>query len=272
MRFFERLAITIRRSPWLNKFDSLWNLVRPLYVSYLGRVCSSGLERVINGTDLVRLSPELYTYPEIYEPDVWHHILNEIQSGDVIADVGASVGLYTIAMAKRTGVEGFVYAFEPDPETVQFLQRNVQLNLIEDRVRVWPAAVTNQSGVVQFLDGRGSESRIIITGTERARPVEAVKLDDAFADVALDILKIDVEGFEEAVLQGGALLLKDNQRAPRAIFIEVHPFAWQAIGSSAENILHQLKDSGYKVLDLNNHPVEKISQYGKIIARKDRSQ
>lgn len=271
MRSLESAAIAIRRSPLLHKADFVWDWVRPLYGGFLKKAGSNGLERNINATDLVRLAPELYNYPEIYEPDVWPHIMDEIQPGDVIADVGASIGLYTVAMAKRTGAKGFVYAFEPDPETVQLLQRNVQLNQIEDRVQVQPAAVSNEAGIVKFEGGRGTESHIATAFTERAQSVKAVTLDDVFADVQLDILKIDVEGFEEAVLRGGSILLTDARRAPRAIFIEVHPFAWPAFASSSESILDLLGACGYEVRDLTDRPVDRIETYGEIVARKDKS-
>lgn len=271
MKPLESLAIAIRRSPLLYKADFVWGRVRPLYQKSLKTISAGGLERMINGTDLVLLTPELYNYSETYEPEVWPYILGEIEPGDAIADVGASIGLYTVAMARRTGEKGIVYAFEPDPETVNFLQRNIRLNQIDARVRVWPAAVTDKPGFVQFVDGRGTESHIAAADAEHTRPVNAVTLDSVFASDRLDILKIDVEGFEEAVLKGGPGLLEDPRRAPRAIFVEVHPYAWPAFGASSESLLSLLATYGYEVYDLSGNPIDRIDAYGEIVARKDRT-
>lgn len=271
MKLLESLAIAVRRSPLLHKADFVWDRVRPLYQKSLKTFGAGGLERMINGTDLVLLIPELYNYPETYEPEVWPHILNEIEPGDVIADVGASIGLYTVAMARRTGEKGIIYAFEPDPETVNFLQRNIRLNDLEARVQVWSAAVADKPGFVQFVDGRGTESHIAAADAKHARQVEAVTLDSVFAGEQLDFLKIDVEGFEEAVLKGGSGLLSDTRRSPRAIFVEVHPYAWPTFGASSESLLGLLATHGYQVYDLSGDPVARIDAYGEIVARKDRS-
>lgn len=274
MRPFEKLAIAIRRSAVLRQAAALWNWVRPLYMQVLKRAASGGLERNINGTDLVLLTPELYSCSEIYEPQVWPEIMGSIRPGDTVADVGASIGLYTIAMAKRTGSQGHVYAFEPEPQTVLWLQSNVRLNHLDDRVQVLATVVGAEPGMVEFVDGRGSESHVATTASTTSSPesvclVQALTLDSFFADMKLDILKIDVEGYEEAVLQGGANLLKDIRRAPRIVFIEVHPFAWPGFRVSSESILTMLSGYGYQVYDLRGRPVAEIKDYGEIIARKE---
>lgn len=267
MRSFERLAISVRRSDALRRADGLWNGLRPYYMKVLAKVASGGLERHINGTDRILIDPGLYSMPETYEPEVWPHIMAALRSGDVVADVGASLGLYTLAIAKRIGPQGYVYAFEPDLESVGWLRRNVHLNHLEDSVRVVATVVDEESKTVGFVDGRGSESHVLRSSSEDGvRSVDAITLDEVFANSRLDILKIDVEGYEEAVLRGGRHLLSDATRAPRAIFIEVHPFAWSTFNFSSKTLLDLLTGFGYVIFDLQGNSVADVKDYGEIVA------
>jgi len=97
--------------------------------------------------------------------------------------------------------------------------------------------------------------------------VSVITLDEYFKDRKVNLLKIDVEGFEQAVLEGAVNLLKDKQRRPRAIFIEMHPFAWPVSGASSPGILALLARAGYGLFYLDNQPVRQIERYGEVIAR-----
>ena len=96
-----------------------------------------------------------------------------------------------------------------------------------------------------------------------------VTLDEIFGQRRVDVIKIDVEGYEEKVLEGGRSLLQDHARSPRRIYIEVHPFAWNGVGTTDSSLLHLLKHVGYCVFDLGGQPVRKIESYGEIIAYKN---
>src|SRR5438128_4071864 len=184
----------------------------------------NGLERVINGTDSVRVLPELRAIGGTYEPEVWNHLMGAVRLGDTIVDVGAHCGLYSIAFAQRTGDIGRVHAFEPDPANFAKLQAHCRMNGIAGRVARYPVAVADCDGSVGFVAGQGSESHI---GAGLANvSVKCVCLDSIFPDRPVDLMKIDVEGFEEVVLRGAVSLLKSETRAPRVVCIEVHPYAW----------------------------------------------
>jgi hypothetical protein len=93
-------------------------------------------------------------------------------------------------------------------------------------------------------------------------------LDTIFPDRRLDILKIDVEGYEEDVLKGAVRLLSDSQRSPRVIYIEVHPYAWSALGTTCESLLSFLDRCQYQVLSLDGQAVKQINYWGEVIAYK----
>ncbi|MFZ0658613.1 MAG: FkbM family methyltransferase, partial [Candidatus Binataceae bacterium] len=96
--------------------------------------------------------------------------------------------------------------------------------------------------------------------------VPMVTLDSVFPDSRVNLLKIDVEGYEEPVLRGAHALLGDPARRPRAIFVEVHPFAWEALGTTSDSILDLLTGAGYRVESPDGVLVSRISEYGHIVA------
>jgi hypothetical protein len=93
-------------------------------------------------------------------------------------------------------------------------------------------------------------------------------LDSVFAGDRIDILKIDVEGFEEGVLKGASELLSDRERGPRIIYIEVHPFAWGEVRTTSETLLTLLTNYGYRIEDLSGTVVSYVERYGEIVARR----
>lgn len=253
----------------LRNVAPLWNGIRPLYIHFLNHWGKQGLERCINGMDSILVPPELYNQPETYEPEVWRPFMQEVQPGDVVADVGANIGLYSVALAKRVGERGRVHAFEPDPQNLQLLQRLIDLNRVNSNITVVPCAVGDRDGTISFTGGRQSESHVELASSETGQQVQCVTLNMLFAQTQLNLLKIDVEGFEEHVLRGACDLLRDPERAPRTIFIEVHPFAWNEFGISSDSLLKLLHDCNYQVFDLKGRPLDYIEEYGEVVARRE---
>lgn len=93
-----------------------------------------------------------------------------------------------------------------------------------------------------------------------------VTLDDALAGQRIDVIKIDVEGFEQQVLEGARKILTEEQQRPRAILVEVHPFAWADADTSSASFLSLLDEMGFRVEDMEGAPVSSITEYGHVIA------
>ena len=101
MKQIEKTSIWLRHLPLMERADWLWKPVRPLYdraVDHFGR---NGLERILNGTDRILVSPEARGTAEIYEPEVWRALMAEVRTGDTFVDVGAFIGLYAVAVGLR---------------------------------------------------------------------------------------------------------------------------------------------------------------------------
>ncbi len=135
-----------------------------------------------------------------------------VRSGDVVFDIGAHVGFFTLLASVLVGPGGRVIAFEPLPRNLHYLKEHLRLNAIAN-AEVIEAAVANESGVVSVDQGpealRGSFARIASLGL-RGSPdtlvdARAVSLDEEIGMGALPLpqhMKIDVEGGEMLVLSG----------------------------------------------------------------------
>jgi FkbM family methyltransferase len=133
----------------------------------------------------------------------------------VAVDVGANIGLTALALAALLP-QGRVVAVEPSPRTLAALRRTLAANGLEARVAVEGAAVGAAPGEAEFHDSEHSAgSHLLAAGTMRAeqlgRVVVPVTTLDRIAEAQglqrLDLLKIDVEGFETEVLDGAAATL-----------------------------------------------------------------
>jgi FkbM family methyltransferase len=271
MNTLERFSVGLRHSPLLRRATWMWALVRPVYdrvVHWLGK---DGLERKINGTDSIRILPRFRNIPESYEPEVWPLIMASVRAGDVVVDVGAYIGLYALALGKRVGPAGQVFAFEPTPDSFQVVLRHVELNGLQGQVRAVRAAVGRENGTVSFSADQGIQASMVSKPSSTAVRVECVTLDSFFPDARIDILKIDVEGFEEDVLKGARTVLSEPGRRPRRIFIEVHPYAWKAAGTTDESLRGLLNGYGYDLTYPDGSPVTNISAYGEIVAQQKTS-
>lgn len=268
MNILERVAVSVRRSAPVPAEHAIWRAIRPVYRDLLARVGQRGLERRINGTDTIRVLAELYNLGETYEPEVWRLVMGELRNDDTVADVGASIGLYTLAIARRLGSAGRMVAFEADPSTARMLRTMVELNGVGARTTVVSAAVGDRPGTIRFANGRGVESHVTLDAQPGSIEVDMITLDSVFPTESVDLVKIDVEGYEEHVLRGAERLLTDPRRAPRTLFVEVHPFAWSGFGVSGESLLRILNEYGYDALDLAGRSVGRIDSYGEVIARK----
>lgn len=266
MSSFELACVRLRHSRLLRGRSHFWNVIRPVYNAVVHAIAPQGLVRVINGTDRIRVSPEARGVPQIYEPVFWARLMNSIGPGDTFVDVGSFWGLYAVAVAKRVGPTGKVIAIEPDPNSFERIRRHVMLNGIEKRVTLLHAAASDRDGTVRFLANGRCDARICEANGSDSVLVACGRLDTLLQGINVDVLKIDVEGFEEKVLEGAEALLRNPDRKPRFIYLEVHPYAWQAVGTTSSSLLQTLEQFGYDVATPEGASVESVTEYGSVIA------
>jgi FkbM family methyltransferase len=132
-------------------------------------------------------------------------VLHMLRPGDLFLDIGANVGSYSVLAAAVCGAD--VLAFEPDPDTLVHLRRNIAANRLDERVVVHDAALGAQAGEAAFTVGLDSMNQVVEAADGPTRKVRMLPLDAVPRSSEAALMKLDVEGFEERVLSG----------APRAL-------------------------------------------------------
>jgi FkbM family methyltransferase len=146
------------------------------------------------------------------EPAVQATLDRCIGSGDVLYDVGANVGFFTLLGSRRAGATGCVYAFEPVEVNVQALRRNLELNAVGN-VEVHQTALSNAVATVRMALGRDQATGHLAETGEDLIVVPCTTID-AFVAAGHrppSVVKIDVEGAEDLVLAGMRATLRERR-------------------------------------------------------------
>ena len=167
-----------------------------------------------------------------------------LRPGDTFVDCGANVGLWTIAAANLVGAAGSVYAVEANPRTVETLRENLRRSRVENVCVVPYAAGEAPSTAMLDTSSFANLARIQAAGET---VVDVRPLDAVLDGVGVDGIKVDVEGYEPAVLRGATGTL---QRCAPWVVLEFNPaFAPSPVLADWE--AHQfLRSLGYRVFRL----------------------
>ena len=183
-----------------------------------------------------------------YEASVVRFIRQALRSGMTCIDAGAQTGFFTCLMATVVGETGMVHAFEPMPASYELLQKNIQENGFGPRVRAYQRACSNAA--TEILASH--VGNMYVAGTVpggRAVSMTAVRLDDVVHE-AVDLIKLDVEGHEPAVLEGMRGLIA---RSHPVIVSECNEYLLESCSNtSGREYLALLTAYGYDVFDVND--------------------
>jgi FkbM family methyltransferase len=189
----------------------------------------------------------------IYEPVETAWIQSRLVPGDVVVDLGAHVGYYTLLCAKLVGSHGKVFAFEPFPEHFELLKRNIKANGYENvaLVRMAVADTTGTRHLFLSEDNSGDHRIFGAGGHRRAIEIETITLDDYFRGNSMPIalIKLDIQGAEYAALQGMLRVLSRNRVA--ALLTEFWPRGLLAYGVEPERYLNLLLAQGFRLLEVD---------------------
>jgi FkbM family methyltransferase len=126
--------------------------------------------------------------------------LHFLRAGDLFLDAGANVGTYTILASGVSGAR--TWAFEPAPETLPDLKRNIAINGLEGLASVFELALSDNDGEAHFSVGRGPKNQITSGVGANVRTVPLRRLDSLIGDEQPIMIKLDVEEHETEVLNG----------------------------------------------------------------------
>jgi FkbM family methyltransferase len=165
-----------------------------------------------------------------WEPFETRVMLSLLNRGDVVVDIGANIGWYTIALALQIGESGRVFAFEPEPDNADLLEQSVALNRLSN-VRLFRCALSESPGTLQLIKSvtNMGDHRVstLPSGQLQGIDVPVDTLDRLVASGAVDlkrarIVKIDTQGAEVLVLRGARNAFA-NLTDTCAVFVEFSP-------------------------------------------------
>ncbi|MFH1154556.1 MAG: FkbM family methyltransferase [Pseudomonadota bacterium] len=190
----------------------------------------------------------------INELPVQHAFKKFIKSGDIVYDIGANIGFFTMIAAMLVEKTGYIYAFEPVTGNVENILKNIKLNNFLN-ITVIDRAVSSSTGKEDFYltknYGGHTLSSVACPPDVIAKIIiETVSIDELIAEKKImppDIIKIDVEGAEIDVLKGMVNTLK--QYRPTVIY-EIDDRTLSKLQNKQEDIKDFLYSFGYEIRDL----------------------
>jgi FkbM family methyltransferase len=141
-----------------------------------------------------------------------------LKKGDTFLDIGANIGLFSLYASKVIGDLGLTYAFEPTPNTFQRLLENISINNCKNIIPV-NIGLSNKNMVVDFnVSEDGHDAWNSIVKLDQLQNWSSIKVNvetlDSFIKKysirKVDLIKLDVEGWEKFVLEGGEQLLRQS--------------------------------------------------------------
>jgi len=197
-----------------------------------------------------------------YEPNVLPVFLDALRQGDYVLDVGANIGIFTLLAAKRIGSQGRVYAFEPVARNVQSLCAGIIGNGFTN-IALIPVAASDRAGAVSMHPTDNSSNGIVDVRTldpDDAAMAPINRIDSLLHGIErLDVIKIDIEGFEPRAWRGIRALVV---RFKPLIFSEFNPVAiGNTLGLDPREYLCDL-------LEVASAPIEVLHRDGSVVACK----
>lgn len=177
-------------------------------------------------------------------------LFSMVHEGDLLVDVGTNIGESVLNFARSAGPTGQVFGFEPDPANRDRCLRNLALNPgLRIEISSLALAAETREFTLYRVDPLNSGANRILSGDSSAEGVRVRSTSlDVFVETQvlsrLDLLKIDVEGFEMNVLRGGIGAIEHFR--PK-MFIEVDDNNLRAQGDSAAELVHFLEERGYDI-------------------------
>ncbi len=199
---------------------------------------------------------------EYYEPEVSRAMIQIVEEGDVVVDIGANAGFFTVLLGTLTGPGGRVMSFEPSAANIRRLKNNIALNeLANVNLVEQPASHTSEEIEFYINSDDSGGNALWDVGTyptnlkSAAHPImltmKATTIDDEFERLSLPtpkLIKVDTEGAEEHVLRGCSRLLSD--RKVRFVIAELHEFGLAKMGGSQKTLHDLMEGLGYSTFGL----------------------
>lgn len=201
-------------------------------------------------------------YFGLWEINLTHYLKRSLKPGDILIDVGANVGYYTLLAAKQVGNDGKVYAVEASASAYKFLKRNIEINRLENvmsfhraasdkdaELEIYSGETRANLGATTIRRNKAEKFRFKLEGTVKASPLDQIiPIDDL---LRARIIKIDVEGAEISVIRGIEPILSQFSCETEFV-IELTTAAIIEAGETVSGIVDIFKRNGFRPYQLVN--------------------
>lgn len=246
--FLERFLIARlqREKKWWRR------LVPPLYFYNSGSSRKAERNHIVYLLDISRLLDHSIYFYKVNEP-TWENLFKYLNRDFVVLDIGANIGFLSLNFA-RACPDGFVFSFEPDSQNFNNLQTNIKLNGFEN-IKMFKKALGEKSGdavLFKMYPNNPGANRILSTSPEQSRQHENVEvaalddIDELKSTNRIDLIKIDVEGYEIFVLRGGRKFI---EKWKPVLFVELAEINLRQQGHSALSLIEFIEGLGYEIKD-----------------------
>lgn len=158
-----------------------------------------------------------------YEPHTVKLVKEHVKEGDVCIDAGASLGYFTLLLARQVGEKGKVYSFEPTRNQFPYLKANVKANGYENRVEAHNLGVWNEKAVISVNGNSGGRDGVNVVSI------------DSLVKEPVDFMKMDIDGSEPKALQG---MIETIERSPNLkMVIEYYPEYIEKLGNEPKEMM-----------------------------------
>lgn len=192
-----------------------------------------------------------------YEDDVKKIFLSKIKEGDIVIDVGANIGYFSLLAAKKIGSKGKIFAIEPMKQANNWLKKNLKLNDFKN-VEVLEVAIGDKQGTMKMykksessemiiLDPTISKTDLIMCGEINIKTIDNIISQKKIKKV--NLLKIDVEGFEYEALLGCKESFKSNKI--ENIICEIHTTYLKNREIDEQDIYSFIQENNFSIQELS---------------------
>jgi FkbM family methyltransferase len=186
-------------------------------------------------------------------------LASRLQTGSVVVDAGANIGIYSQFLSRCVGPGGKVHSFEPSPDNFRRLRNaisgfsNVQANQL---------AVSDKTGesVLYISDNLNVDHRAYPTDgeTRRTLSIQCTRLDDYFKPgERVDLIKMDIQGFEMHALRGAERVLRENPKVE--LLVEFWPYGLKQAGVDWKDLIAHLRDCGMEIQEISRTGLDSFS-------------
>lgn len=183
----------------------------------------------------------------LYEPLETAVVSNSVNLGDVVLDIGANIGYFTLLFSKLVGQDGKVFAFEPDPRSFDLLHKNVRGNRCANVVIHQKAVTDGQGELILYRDKYNNLDHRTYDHRNKGELVEvsSVQLDEYLDSIdGVDFIKMDIQGGEGFALDGMKRIIQNSPKL--RLLTEFWPQSLDESGYGARRFVQSLFELGFE--------------------------